>query len=92
MAWGQEGTQESGRPCRSERTGCRGGGSGAGPRREEIDVEAHGGLEEVRLENILRVWGSEVVGNGWRKGSGRSQVGARKSRREGRETEGRPSK
>lgn len=86
MAWGQEGTQESGRPCRSERTGCRGGGSGAGPRREEIDVEAHGGLEEVRLENILRVWGSEVVGNGWRKGSGRSQVGARKSRREGRET------
>ena len=81
VAGGQEGAQESGQPCRSGRTGCRGEGSGTGARREETDVEAHRGLGEVRLENIFRLWGLEVVGHRWRKGSGRSQVEARRSRR-----------
>ena len=43
--------------------GCRGGGSGTGARREETGVEAHRGLEEVRLENIFRLWGSKVAGH-----------------------------
>lgn len=89
VAGGQEGSPREWTALQvREWTGCRGGGSGTGTQgREETDVEAHRGLGGSEAGKHLQALGLEVVGHRWRKGSGRSQVEARRSRREGRETE-----